>query len=230
MRIADMDWRMVEDWLRHDDRGVLPIGSVEQHAGLSLAVDMILAERVAVEAAEPLGIPVYPAIPFGLAPYFQAYPGSVTLRVDTLCAVVRDVLDSMKRSGFRRILICNGHGGNQPAAALAQEWMMDNPDCRVRFHDWWRAPKTFARVQEIDTVASHASWMENFPWTRLPTTPADEAKPMVDTDRLKTLPPFEARNLLEDGNFGGRTQRPDQEMLAIWQTAVQETRELLEAW
>ncbi len=230
MRIADMDWRGVEDWLRHDDRGVLPIGSVEQHAGLSLATDMILAERVAVEAAEPLGVPVLPVIPFGLSPYFQAYPGSVTLRVETLCAVVRDVLDSMKRSGFRRILIVNGHGGNQPAAALAQEWMMDNPDCRVRFHDWWRAPATFARVKEIDPVASHASWMENFPWTRLPGTPADEVKEMVDTDKLKMLPPFEARNLLEDGNYGGRSQRPDQEMLSIWSIAIKETRDLLEAW
>ena len=228
MRIADMDWRMVEDWLRGDDRGVLPLGSVEQHAGLSLAVDMILAERVAVEAAEPLGVPVFPALPFGLAPYFQAYPGSVTLRVETYVAVVRELLDSMKRSGFRRILIVNGHGGNQPAAAMAQEWMMDNPDCRVRFHDWWRAPKTFAQVQATDKVASHASWMENFPWTRLPTTPADDVKELVDFDLLKTLPPFETRNLLEDGNFGGRTQRSDNEMLAIWNIAVQETRALLE--
>ena len=229
MRIADMDWRMVEDWLRGDDRGVLPLGSVEQHAGLSLAVDMILAERVAVEAADPLGVPVFPALPFGLAPYFQAFPGSMTLRVETYVAVVRELLDSMKRSGFRRILIVNGHGGNQPAAALAQEWMMDNPDCRVRFHDWWRAPKTFAQVQATDTVASHASWMENFPWTRLPSTPADGVKDMVDTDLLKTLPPFESRNLLEDGNFGGRTQRSDNEMLAIWNIAVEETRAMLEA-
>lgn len=229
MRIADMDWRMVEDWLRGDDRGVLPLGSIEQHAGLSLAVDMILAERVAVEAAEPLGVPVFPALPFGLAPYFQAFPGSMTLRVETYVAVVRELLDSMKRSGFRRILIVNGHGGNQPAAALAQEWMMDNPDCRVRFHDWWRAPKTMAQVQATDTVASHASWMENFPWTRLPSTSADGVKDMVDTDLLKTLPPFESRNLLEDGNFGGRTQRSDNEMLAIWHVAVEETRALLEA-
>ncbi len=229
MRIADMDWRMVEDWLRGDDRGVLPLGSVEQHAGLSLAVDMILAERVAVEAAEPLGVPVFPALPFGLAPYFQAFPGSMTLRVETYVAVVRELLDSMKRSGFRRILIVNGHGGNQPAAALAQEWMMDNPDCRVRFHDWWRAPKTMAQVQATDTVASHASWMENFPWTRLPSTPADGVKDMVDIDLLKTLPPFESRNLLDDGNFGGRTQRSDNEMLAIWNIAVEETRALLEA-
>jgi creatinine amidohydrolase len=230
MRVSQMDWRMVEDWTRRDDRCVLPLGSTEQHAGLSLMVDAILAERVAVEAAEPLGIPVFPAVPYGLAPYFQAFPGSVTLRVDTFVAVVRDVLDSLKRSGFRRIMICNGHGGNQPAAALAQEWLMDNPDCRLRFHDWWRAPLTMAQVQATDTVASHASWMENFPWTRLPTTPADDSKAMVDTDRLKTLPPFEARNLLEDGNFGGRTQRSDNEMLAIWNVAVEETRAMLESW
>jgi creatinine amidohydrolase len=230
MRVADMDWRMVEDWVRHDDRAVLPIGSTEQHAGLSLMTDAILAERVAIEAAEPLGVPVFPVIAYGLAPYFQSFPGSITLRVETLCAVVRDVLDSLKRSGFRRIVIVNGHGGNQPAAALAQEWMMDNPDCRVRFHDWWRAPKTMARVQATDRVASHGSWMENFPWTRLPSTPAEGGKEMVDTDRMKTLAPFEARTLLDDGNYGGRTQRPDAEMLAIWDIAIAETRALLEAW
>lgn len=221
---------MVEDWTRHDDRCVLPLGSTEQHAGLSLMVDAILAERVAVEAAEPLGVPVFPAVPYGLAPYFQAYPGSITLRVDTFVAVVRDVLDSLKRSGFRRIMICNGHGGNQPAAALGHEWLMDNPDCRLRFHDWWRAPRTMAQVQATDPVASHASWMENFPWTRLATTPADQVKEMVNADRMKTLPPFETRNMLEDGNYGGRSQRSDNEMQAIWDVAVQETREMLEAW
>jgi len=230
MRIAQMDWRMVEDWLRHDDRGVLPIGSVEQHAGLSLITDAILSERVAVEAAAPLGIPVFPAMPFGFAPHFQSFPGSMTLRVETLCAVVRDLLDSMKRSGFRRIVIVNGHGGNAPAGALAQEWTMDNPDCQVRFHDWWRAPRTMALVQATDRVASHGSWMENFPWTRLPSTPANGVKEMVDLDRLKTLAPFEARTLLEDGNFGGRTQRPDDDMLAIWDVAVEETRAQMENW
>jgi creatinine amidohydrolase len=72
--------------------------------------------------------------------------------------------------------------------------------------------------------------MENFPWTRLPTTPADQQKRMVDLDRLRTLPPFEARTLLEDGNYGGRSQRSDGEMMAIWEVAVEETRELLERW
>ena len=63
MRIAEMNWMQVEEYLRHDDRCVLPIGSTEQHAYLSLCVDLILSERVASEAAQPLGVPVFN--PFG---------------------------------------------------------------------------------------------------------------------------------------------------------------------
>src|ERR1035437_1598694 len=231
MRIAEMDWRMVEDWVRHDDRCVLPLGSTEQHAGLSLATDAILAERIAVEAAEPLGIPVFPVLSYGLTPYFTGFPGTVTLRLATFAMLMRDILDSLKRAGFRRILIVNGHGGNQPAALLAQEWMMDNPDTRVRFHDWWRAPLTAAAAKAIDPIAGHASWMENYPWTRLPgaETPA-AAQPEVDIDHLRTLPPFEARELLGDGNFGGLYQRDDADMAEIWDVAAQATRRLLENW
>ncbi len=62
MRVAEMNWMQLEALLREDDRAVLPLGSVEQHAFLSLATDAVLAERVAVEAAEPLGIPVFPLL------------------------------------------------------------------------------------------------------------------------------------------------------------------------
>jgi creatinine amidohydrolase len=51
---------------------------------------------------------------------------------------------------------------------------------------------------------------------------------MVDTDRLRTRPPFEVRTLIDDGNFGGRYQRDDSEMLEIWDVAVRETRALLQ--
>lgn len=230
MRIADMDWQMVEDWTRHDDRAVLPIGSTEQHSGLSLATDTLHAERLSNEAAEPLGVPVFPALAYGVAPAFAAFPGSVTLRVETLCAVLRDVLDSLKRSGFRRILIVNGHGGNVAARSFAQEWMMDNPDCRVRMHDWWMGARARARALEIDSTASHANWAENFAWNRLKTTPDEGEKPMVDVERLYALPPFELRGVLEDGSYGGKLRRSDAEMQSIWDVAVEETRALLDGW
>ncbi len=103
----------LEEYLRGDDRIVLPLGSVEQHAYLSLAVDQILAERVSVEAAEPLGVPVLPALPYGIAPYFAAYPGSPTLSAETYGLVLRELIDALYAQGFRRFLVVNGHGGNE---------------------------------------------------------------------------------------------------------------------
>jgi len=72
MRVHDCNWQMLEEYLKRDDRIVLPIGSTEQHGYLSVGTDAILAERVAIEAADPLGVPVLPALPFGVTPYFGA--------------------------------------------------------------------------------------------------------------------------------------------------------------
>lgn len=230
MRFFDMTWMDVERYLENDDRVVLPLGSTEQHAYLSLGVDAILSERVAVEAAEPLGVPVLPAMPFGLVPYFAAFPGSPSLRIETYLAVVRELLDSLHAQGFSRFLVVNGHGGNSPAAGAAAEWMRDNQRGQVRFHNWWNGPRTWEVVQQLDPVAGHASWLESFPWTRLPgVEPPAEGKPMVDVDRLAVSGPAEVRELLGDGSYGGRYQRSDDEMLEVWQTGVEEVRELLQS-
>jgi creatinine amidohydrolase len=228
VNVSAMNWSQVESYLQRDDRAILPLGSTEQHAGLSLSVDSILSHKVALDAAQPLGIPVFPAVPYGLTPYFLAYPGTISLRVETYARLIRDILDSLAGSGFRRILIINGHGGNQPAHAVAIEWMADHPNVQIKFHNWWNAPKTLAKVQEIDPVASHASWMENFPWTRLEgvAVPAEQ-KPMIDFAWMRLLSPEALRAYLGDGNFGGCYQRPDEDMLAIWRVAVEETRDLL---
>src|ERR671924_1454866 len=103
MQIAKMNWMQVEAYLQRDDRCVVPLGSTEQHAYLSLSVDSILAERVAVEAAEPLGVPVFPVLAYGITPYFRAFPGSISLQAATYLRVVRDILDALAEQGFKRI-------------------------------------------------------------------------------------------------------------------------------
>jgi creatinine amidohydrolase len=229
MKVADMNWRDIEMAAARDPRCILPIGSTEQHAQLSLCVDMILAEKVSLDAAEPLNIPVFPVMPYGLAPYFNAYPGTICLKVETLMAVMRDVIASVRRAGFRRILIVNGHGGNNPVGALAQELMADYGDTSIKFHNWWNAPQTWATIQSIDTTGSHANWMENFPWTRLAHAPAPTGeKPGVDMTAMKASAPAQVRDMLGDGSFGGAWQRPDAEMQAIWDAGVAETRAALE--
>ena len=98
MRARDLNWMQVEAYLSGDDRAVLPVGSTEQHAYLSLETDNILAERASVEAAEPLGVPVLPVLPYGVTG-FTAYPGSPTL----LESVLSEVVESLLGQGFARI-------------------------------------------------------------------------------------------------------------------------------
>jgi len=228
MRISDLNWMQVEDYLKHDDRCALPLGSTEQHAYLSLSTDNILAERIALEAAEPLGIPVFPVFAYGITPTFRAFPGSISLRIETYLRVVGDILDNLSAQGFRHIAIVNGHGGNTPAQSYCVEWMADHPGCAVKFYNWWNAPRTWAKVTEIDPIASHASWMENFPWTRLQgVAQPTEQKPRIDDAHLRALSPPAARDYLGDGNFGGLYQRSDEDMNAIWQVAIEETRDFL---
>jgi len=227
VRVRDLNWFLLEEYLAGDDRIVLPIGSTEQHAYLSLETDNILAERVAAEAAEPLGVPVLPVLPYGLTPSFGAYPGSPSLRASTLLAVVGDLLDSLYAQGFRRIMLVNGHGGNAPADAARPEWEARHPGARTLFHNWWIGPRVSALVQELDPGASHASWMENFPWTRLPGVelPAGRKEPLP-----QPLPaaPEAMRQAAGDGQYGGFYALPDDDVLRVWETGVAETRELLE--
>jgi creatinine amidohydrolase len=217
VRVADLNWMQLEEYLSHDDRIVLPLGSTEQHAYLSLATDAILAERVAVEAADPLGIPVLPALAYGITPYFAAFPGSPSIRLETYLAVVGELLSSLRGQGFQRVLLVNGHGGNTPVEALTGPGVV--------LHNWWKAPKTLAAVRAVDPDASHASWMESFPWTRVPGVVMPPGRkppaPRVSDD------PAEVRAQLGDGSFGGFWERPDADVMRVWRAGVEETREVL---
>ena len=224
-----MNWMQVEEYLQHDDRAVLPLGSTEQHSYLRLTVDCILPERVAVEAAEPLGVPVFPVVAYGVTPYFREFPGSISLarrhasrrrsRHPRQHGAQRLSPDSHRQRPRRQCARCSNWRRNGPRTT---------PTCRVIFHNWWNAPATWAKVQAIDPVASHGSWMENFPWTRLPNVavPAEQ-RPMVDLAKVRMLDPVSLRRYLGDGNYGGLYQRPDDDMTALWKVAVEETRALL---
>ena len=217
----------LEEYLERDDRIVLPLGSTEQHAYLSLATDSILAERCAVEAAEPLGVPVLPVLAYGITPRFAAYPGSPSLRLDTYVAVLGDLLDSLFDQGFGRLLLLNGHGGNAPAATVVAEWMAESGGEAI-YHEWF-GPRTERVIRELDPEGEHASWWETFAWTRLPgSDPPVEAKPMVDLEMMRRRDPAGVRELIGDGSFGGRYARPEADLERVWRTAVEEARDVLE--
>ena len=231
MRVFDTNWMQIEEYLGRDERIVLPTGSTEQHGYLSLGTDAILAERVAAEAAQPLGVPVLPVLPFGMAPYFAAFPGSMSLRITTYIEVLRDLLDGLAAQGFGRIAIVNGHGGNSPVTGFIREWICQPRRQRVQvlFHSWYNAPLTAAAASKFDDDQMHGGWVENFPWTRVAgaSMPADP-KPVIPRELFGQLDPGQVRAAAPDGMLGGAYARPDEDMQAVWAAGVAEVRALLE--
>jgi creatinine amidohydrolase len=223
VRIRDLNWMQLEEYLETDDRIVLPVGSTEQHAYLSLETDNIIAERASVEAAEPLGVPVLPVVAYGVTG-FTAYPGSPTLRETTLLAVLTNVVDSLLAQGFARILVVNAHSGNTGAG----EEMARSHTPTVVWHELWEGrPDEIAAA--IDPDYDHASWSENFPWTRLPgiEIPTERKPPVVWPENGN---PETWREALGDGSFGGLYQRSPQDEDRVWEAAVKAIRDRLEQW
>jgi creatinine amidohydrolase len=228
MRLWDANWFQIEEYLARDDRVLVPLGSTEQHGYLSLGVDALICERGAIEAAEPEGVPVLPVMPFGLTPGFTAFPGTIHIRASTYLALVRDLLDSLAGQGFRRIVLVNGHGGNEPAATVAQEWVAEQADRQVIFHGFLLEPQLFPLAKQIDHPA-HASWAENFPFVRVDGVEIPPgSKPPVDMHALKTAQPAQVRAAMGDGMGGGAYQRADEEIEPLWRAAVALLSERLE--
>ena len=146
--------------------------------------------------------------------------------------MLRDLLDSLHGQGFRRFLLVNGHGGNIAGGSLVREWAAAHQDAEAIFHSWWSSERVVAAAKQVDPEPSHANWFENFPWTRLAGVDLpQERKPPLDEAAYRVASPEGVRELLGDGVFAGAYELPDEQVAAVWQTGVEEVRELLEsAW
>ena len=183
MLLEAMTWMDVERYLAHDNRIVVITGACEQHGYVSVLSDILAPLAIAKAAIEQEPVLVAPPLPFGISPYFTAYPGTVSLRVETFATVVRELLTGLVAQGFRRILVCNGHGGNTGVLIpLLVELGNAYPEARFALFQWWTHPDVVQAGEKIGLPQRHANWSENFPFTRVGSVPAGE-KPLVNLPR-----------------------------------------------
>jgi len=94
---------------------IIPTGSVEQHLNhLFIGMDINSATGIAQDLAEKFSDDVifYRPLNAGIAEHHMAFPGTMTLRVNTFIGVLTDIIESLIRGGIKKILFINGHGGN----------------------------------------------------------------------------------------------------------------------
>jgi creatinine amidohydrolase len=111
---------------------VLPIGSIEQHSRhLPVGTDWIAATALAHEVARELDAFVLPALPASMGRCHKPMAGTVWLRPMTLADAVSDVVRSLAASGFRQVLLVNGHGGNFTLEVATRELNLAHADLTV---------------------------------------------------------------------------------------------------
>ncbi len=144
---------------------LLPTGAIEQHGPhLPLDTDSFTAFTISAQAAAQVRefpVLVLPPVWWGLSPYWMVFPGTLTLRAETLLEVIVDIARSVAHHGFRQMVIVNGHGGNngliQAAAVKAS-----GDSFQVAALSYWNLILDVMRALSVrdDGAIGHAGEME----------------------------------------------------------------------
>lgn len=162
-------WHLAETNYHHvkhappPEVAVLPFGATEPHnLHLPYGTDTLQVDALADEActlAQDRGASVIrlPTIPFGTETNQQGFPLSMNLNPTTLLAVLRDLLEPLARHGTRKLLLLNGHGGND------FKWMLRELHGQTGVHlflcNWYRLA-TDVYDELFDDAGDHAGEME----------------------------------------------------------------------
>ena len=160
--LHELTWEEVADYLKTEDIIIFPIGSTEQHGPAGpLGLDTYVAISLAEDVARKAGVLCTPPLWFGDSSFHLGFPGTISLRTETIMSIVRDIAASLEKHGFRNILIINGHkGANLPALLSAtrelREYVM--PDVFFAIIDPMKIGRGIAQIRE--SIEHHCGELE----------------------------------------------------------------------
>jgi creatinine amidohydrolase len=115
-----MTWTQAAEVLKQGPMILIPLGALEPHGPhLPMGLDFLVAEHFAEAAAERTGALIAPTLPHGYCPSTADFPGAITLRGETLIALLEDTLNSLASHGARHLMFIDNHRGNNPFVEVA---------------------------------------------------------------------------------------------------------------
>lgn len=119
------------------DRVLLPVGTIEAHGVTPLATDNLIPEYLCKQLAGDLDALVAPTVNYGITKSLTGFPGSFGVRPETLRAYMTDILLGLCDTGFGRIAVINGHGGNNAVLKEAAYDVYEQTGVQICVVHWW---------------------------------------------------------------------------------------------
>lgn len=147
----EMTWTDVDKLTKSMKMAIIPTAACEQHGPhLPLAVDSIDCYEVAKRVSARTGVPVVPPLIYGCSQSHGNFPGTLSIRPETMTRMICEIGEWLYRSRIRKLLILNGHMWNWgPIYSARENLRYDFPALSVRVLNWWETtPKTMAKLVE----------------------------------------------------------------------------------
>jgi creatinine amidohydrolase len=163
----DKNLNQIREAVKKNGIVIIPTGSTEQHGpALPVSVDTVIVDEAARRAAaiveKEISVLVTPPVWFGISTQHVGFTGTITARAQTYIALIIELCQSVVASGFKKILLLNGHGGNLDALRVASRMIRDEAEifCAVaRYWDFGAEKIRKMRQSEIGGMA-HSGELE----------------------------------------------------------------------
>ena len=138
---------------------VLPVAATEQHGPhLPLSVDTVLAEGVVAAAlahlAPELPVLFLPTQAVGFSPEHARFPGTLTLKTETIVRLWTDIGESVAAAGIKKLVLFNAHGGQVSVMDLVARDLRARLDMLVYSVSWFNLPLLDGQGQDVNALFS----------------------------------------------------------------------------
>lgn len=160
VRLDRLTSKAVEDG--RFDKAILPIGATEYHGPhLPYGTDTIGAEVMAEAIARDMGrMLVLPALSYGVSHHHLPWPWTLSIRPDTMIAVIQDIAESLIHHGIQKLVILTAHDGNPGPAEAAARILSQEHDMSVALFSGWQSKARQLLAPDWDIDTDHAGQSE----------------------------------------------------------------------
>ena len=147
---------------RDPRHALLPVGSFEQHGPyMPLITDTVVASVITGELAQAYGLFALPPVPVSCSHEHHAWRATVSVSSSVLASYVTSICDSVMRSGFRSLVLVNGHGGNYVLSNVVQEaGPLGRRMALFPAKEDWKKARLDAGLETTDHEDMHAGELE----------------------------------------------------------------------